>query len=283
MRGARRLLPALFAFALLVPGERAAAQSRPYSLQDVVDLVKGGVPATSILAKTKSSCINFHLTAEAGSRLRAAGATDALVAGLVSTCYKGEPAEITNVNPRPHVAPPKVVVLHDTVKVHDTPVTPVRSVSNVVPPPSPSGITAILPDGTGLNALLGQAISSKDAKNGDRVKMSVAEDLVINGRILITKGTPIIAEVSDAKPAGRFGRGGKLTLRLIGTTAVDDQPVKLRGTKEVAGDDNTGSAVALSLLYGAGFFRHGEDITFKEGYVIPVFVDQQMTITMPRR
>src|SRR2546423_6708541 len=120
MRRARFLLPALFAFALLVPGERAIAQSKPYSLDDVVDLVKGGVPTTSILAKTKSSCINFHLTAEAGARLRAAGATDALVAGLVSACYKGEPAEITNINPRPHVAPPKVVVLHDTVKVHDT-------------------------------------------------------------------------------------------------------------------------------------------------------------------
>src|SRR5207253_171956 len=114
-------------------------------------------------------------------------------------------------------------------------------------------------------------------------KMSEAKDLVINGRILNTKGTPIIAEVADVKPAGRMGRGGKLTLRLIGTTAVDDQPVKLRGSKEAAGNDNTGSALALSVFYGAGFFRHGEDIAFKEGEVFPVFVDQQMTITMPRR
>lgn len=276
MRGARRLLLTLTAFAVVVPGARADAQSRAYSLDDVVDLVKGGVPTAAILAKTKSSCIDFHLTAEAGARLRAAGASDALVAGLVSDCYKG-PAEITNVTPRTHTTPTKVVVVHDTV------VAPVRTVADVVPPPTPSRATAILPDGAGLNALLGQAISSKDAKQGDRVKMSVAEDLVVNGRILITKGTPIIAEVSEVKPAGRFGRGGKLTLRLIGTTAIDDQPVKLRGTKEVSGDDNTGSAVALSLLYGAGFFRHGEDITFKEGYVFPVFVDQQMTITMPRR
>jgi hypothetical protein len=284
MRRVRSFIVTISAIATLGPVAGISAQSRAYSIDDIIEFVKGGLSSSAILAKTKVSCIDFRVTSESAARLRAAGAGDDLVGRLISNCYKGEAAEVqitpkrTKTIPKPTT--PAVVVLHDTVRVRDTVVQPGKVIpapvvsAPVIPVPAPT----LLPEGTEIVANLDQSISSKTAKAGDRVGMTVATDLVVQGKVVVAKGTPVIAEVSEAKGAGRMGRGGKLSIKLLGTTAVDGQRVPLRGSKAESGSGNTGTVVALSVLYGAGLFLHGNDITFKEGSPFHVFVDAQMKI-----
>ena len=47
----------------------------------------------------------------------------------------------------------------------------------------------ILAEGTAINVVTAQEITSKEAKPNDPVNFTVAEDLVINGQVVVRKGT----------------------------------------------------------------------------------------------
>jgi hypothetical protein len=82
--------------ALLWSPTVAAAQGGvPYTLDQIVALVEGDWSGTDILALVRDECISFRVTQPAESRLRSAGAGEALVTGLRDVCYRGAPAART--------------------------------------------------------------------------------------------------------------------------------------------------------------------------------------------
>lgn len=292
MRCAWGPLLILSIFSTVMPARTASSQSRPYSIDDVIAFVKGGVPAASILSKAKTSCITFRLTPDVAERLQAAGAGDALIAGLVSACYKGETTPVVVAPPRQRRVPPRVVVKHDTVVIADTvrvvspPTIVVSPPVSVVPPAPviPEPVRVVVPEGTDISVALARSLSSKDATLGDRVKMVVDSNVVVNGNVAIARGTPVRAEIAEVKRAGRMGKGGRLSLRLLGTSTVDGQEVSIRATKGSSGADNMSSTIALTALFGVfGLFRHGDDMVYKEGTRFPVFTDATIKVTIPAR
>ena len=75
-----------------------------------------------------------------------------------------------------------------------------------------------------------------------------------------------------------MGKGGELNVRLeylrVGTTKV-----RLRGTKGKEGDSKTGTAVALTVLFGPiGLIKHGKEIVVKEGAPLAAFVDDDVAL-----
>src|SRR5450759_4955048 len=71
-------------------------------------------------------------------------------------------------------------------------------------PPGPvaSGPAKIAP-GTSIRLAVDEAVSSSTAKAGDPLKVVAAEDLVINGRVVIAKGAPATGRIIMAKTMGR--------------------------------------------------------------------------------
>ena len=69
----------------------AAAQSKAYSLDDLVGLLKKKVASTRVLTLAKQNCISFTMNSQAESSLRKAGATSDLVAGLHEVCSPSSP------------------------------------------------------------------------------------------------------------------------------------------------------------------------------------------------
>lgn len=291
MRYQRGLIVTMLFFSILIPARAALGQSKPYSLDDVADLVKGGVPNISILAKAKASCLSFRLSSDAAARLRDAGAGDALVSGLASACYKGEGDVVTPAPTRAKPVARRVVVIHDTVPtksvmvIHDTVTTnSVVVIHDTLPTKVVVTPTIVIPEGTGISASLAEELSSKNATLGDRVRVLVEEDVVMNGAVVIARGTPIRAEVAEVKRAGRLGKGGKLSLKLLGTTTVDGQAVAIRATKGSDGGNNTTSTIVLTVLFGPlGLFHHGNDMVYKQGTHFSVFTDTAVTLDAPRR
>lgn len=74
----------------LAPMQMSGQTSSAYSLDDVMELVKGGVPAASILSKVRVGCIGFKVSSSVAQRLRDEGASDALIDGLRGACYKSD-------------------------------------------------------------------------------------------------------------------------------------------------------------------------------------------------
>ena len=143
--------------------------------------------------------------------------------------------------------------------------------------PGPPSVA--LPDGTEFTVLTTEEITSKTATEGDLLTFKVSEDLVINGHVLIAKDTLVKGTVASVKKSGFFGRGGNLGIHIESTTTVDNQKTKLRSAKGKAGDDKTGTTVALVVLFGPlGFLKKGNQAIIKSGTAIKVYTDEAKSV-----
>src|ERR1051326_5333225 len=105
---------------------------------------------------------------------------------------------------------------------------------------------------------------------------------VIDGRVVIAKGTLAKGTVTSSVRSGRMGKGGKLGIRLESTSTVDRQRVKLRAAKGKKGDDNTASVIALTMLVSVFFLlKKGDDAKIKAGTPIQVFTDEEKAVGAP--
>jgi len=136
----------------------------------------------------------------------------------------------------------------------------------------------VLKEGTDVPLKFAQALSSKDAAEGDSVAFILAEDLVINGTTVAKAGAKATGEVTNAKKAGMMGKGGELNIRLD-HLRVGDVKVKLRGSKGREGDSKVGTAVALTVLFGpVGLIKHGKNIDIAEGTPFKAFVSDDVSL-----
>ncbi|HLY41062.1 MAG TPA: hypothetical protein VKR52_07590 [Terracidiphilus sp.] len=79
-------------------------------------------------------------------------------------------------------------------------------------PPPPAVVE--LPAGTRLRVRLDQDLGSKISQPGESFPASVADDVVVNGEVVIPRGARAEGTVIDAKPLGKFKGGALLSIRL---------------------------------------------------------------------
>lgn len=136
-----------------------------------------------------------------------------------------------------------------------------------------------IPDGTEIQVVTTEEISSKTAAENDPVDFKVDEDVKIDGHVVIAKGTLVKGIVAESEKSGRMGRSGKLNIRVESTTAVDSQKIKLRASKSGQGGDKTGSVIALSLLVSPLFLlKRGKEAKVKAGTKIKVYTDEEKKV-----
>lgn len=148
-------------------------------------------------------------------------------------------------------------------------------------PPSPPATqleTVVLHDGTPVKLKLLQRLYSKTIVAGDPVNFVVAEDVVVDGFVVIPAGSAGIGRVRNAKPARTLGRGAQLGLEMqyakAGTTRVP-----LRGTAVKSGEGKQAETVAIVVLVGiSGLIKHGSEIEVPEGTLFDAYVDQDVTL-----
>ncbi|MGB6157482.1 MAG: hypothetical protein WBH45_04305, partial [Acidobacteriaceae bacterium] len=141
----------------------------------------------------------------------------------------------------------------------------------------PSG-PIVLKEGSDVSLKFDQDLSSKTAQEGDPVALVLDQDLTIGNVVVAKAGCKAVGEVTHAKRAGMMGKGGELNMRLD-YIKVGDTRVMLRGTKGREGDDKTGTAVALTVLFGPiGLIKHGKEIDIKQGTPLKAFVADDTTL-----
>lgn len=130
-------------------------------------------------------------------------------------------------------------------------------------------------EGTPINVAVAKEVTSKEAKPNDPVDFTVAEDLVINGQVIVRKGTPAVGSVINAEKGGYMGKSGKLAVQVESTTTSDGKPLKLRAAKGREGDDKTTSTMVLTMISPAFLFRKGSDAKITPGTVVTVYVAEE--------
>ncbi len=128
----------------------------------------------------------------------------------------------------------------------------------------PTGSSSILiPARTPVIFTLDSAVSSKTALPGTQFLLKVAQDLKINGQVLIPQGTPATGEVIHAQKASGFGKAGELlvTIRYID---LNGNRIKMRSFRPYQGSNKSGTVMVVSQIpyigLFAGFIQGGEII-----------------------
>lgn len=136
-----------------------------------------------------------------------------------------------------------------------------------------------LRDGTELRLRTVRTLSSETARTGDSVEFEVAEDVVVDGIVVIAKGAKARGEVIEAKKRKSFGRSGKLNFTIDVVQAVDGSNIRLRTTKESKGDESYGKAGVVTILAGPfGALVKGKDVTIEAGTEYTIFIDGDRVI-----
>ena len=142
---------------------------------------------------------------------------------------------------------------------------------------APSG-KLVLKEGSDVTLKFDQDLSSKTAQEGDPVTLVLDQDLTVGSVVVAKAGCKAVGEVTHAKRAGMMGKGGELNIRLDYVKAGDNR-IMLRGTKGREGDDKTGTAVALTVLFGPiGLIKHGKEIDIKQGTALKAYVADDITL-----
>jgi hypothetical protein len=114
---------------------------------------------------------------------------------------------------------------------------------------------AVLAAGTPVVLKTLAPLSSRDAVQGQRVPLEVTEDVLVEGALVIPKGTHGVGEVSRVVEKGMYGKAGKLELRVL-FVEIRGTRIRLDGEVRQKGESGLGTVVAVAPLIGvsAGFF-----------------------------
>jgi hypothetical protein len=144
--------------------------------------------------------------------------------------------------------------------------------------PAASSGKLTLKEGTEVKLKFADALSSKTANEGDPVNMILDEDIKVGDVIVAKAGCKAVGTITNAKKAGMMGKAGELNMRLEHLT-VDDNKVRLRGSKGKEGQGKEGTAVALTVLFGPiGLIKHGKNVEVKAGTPLTAYVDDDINL-----
>ncbi len=146
----------------------------------------------------------------------------------------------------------------------------------------------ILHKGANIVLIFDNRLSSKTAKEGDKVKFHVAEDVMANNETVISEGTHVTGTVTKVKKRGRFGVNARIQLLMSNIMTVSGKyaPLGFKSKwQEIGGKTgeataaSVGSAVILGPLgLAAGYFVVGKTVDAKLGDKITVEVTQDTFI-----
>lgn len=142
---------------------------------------------------------------------------------------------------------------------------------------------AVLPTNTDVLVRLDQPVTSKGGKVGDTFKMTVVQDVMLGGLIVIPRGTPAFGQIAWRTGKGMFGKSAKMEIT-IDQVELNGRAVPLSGRFRAEGDGNTGATIGVGLaagLIGAAFVT-GRSAVFEAGREFRVATREALPLEMPR-
>jgi hypothetical protein len=155
---------------------------------------------------------------------------------------------------------------------------PASAVSSTTPAPENSdSSTGSVP----VRLLFAKDVNSKTAEIGDKIPMTLADDLVVNGAVVAHKGAAASVTIIQVDKTGAGGAPGNLEFQAEPLqTSVG--PLKLRGSASLEGQPHLPNAAFLIPVVGPfTLFRHGEDANIKSGTSFTAYLDSTALTPAP--
>src|ERR1700722_18273650 len=129
----------------------------------------------------------------------------------------------------------------DATKAADTPAAQTAPAAQPTPtaPPDPNAV--VIPAGSKIPLLLKQAISTKNAREGDPVYAETAFPFVVNEHMLVPAGTYIQGKIMHTEHAGRSKKRAEILIHFTSMIYPSGYTVMLPGSVEnTPGADSSG-------------------------------------------
>ena len=132
----------------------------------------------------------------------------------------------------------------------------------------------LLARGTAVPLVFASDVSSKTADVGDKISLTLAEDLKVGAVVVVKKGTPAVATVTEVDNTGMGGAPGEVFFQ-VDSLQAGSVLIKMHGTAAKEGQDKVGKAMGLMFVpvVPVGIFVHGKDAEIKQGASFTAFVD----------
>jgi hypothetical protein len=110
-----------------------------------------------------------------------------------------------------------------------------------------------VPAGSAIVVTLDQSVSSKDARTGQKLDGTIAQDVVVDGKVAVPKGSRAQLSVADVQASGRLSTPAKLWLK-IDSIEVKGRTYRTvtRWSGQTGPNHNERNVVAIGGGTGAG-------------------------------
>ena len=174
-----------------------------------------------------------------------------------------------------------------------TPCAVLAQVDNVAAiPPSPAPViapiqpvgngSAVLRTGTPVILKLSEELTTKDKKLkiNQRFQMEVAENVLVDGIVVIPAGSPAVGEITDVRNKGMWGKSGKFSAQILYVT-VNGRQIRMSGVFDNKGTAGGIGAVAVSavIFAPAGFFISGTNAKLPIGTPLKGFIGEDVPLS----
>ncbi|MFZ0580032.1 MAG: SH3 domain-containing protein [Candidatus Acidiferrales bacterium] len=184
----------------------APATELPLDNRDILKMRGMRLSDGVIISKIKSSKCDFDTSPAALQKLRSAGLPDQVILAMIQA---------------PHASDEPATKPVDTVDVN-------------------------IPDGTAIAVVQNADISSDGLQQGTIVKMTVVQDVVVNGLILFQRGAEARARVIAITEPGRMGHPGAVSWAMQDVDAANGDLVPIDFTSTVTSANPSGGVAAPS-------------------------------------
>jgi hypothetical protein len=138
----------------------------------------------------------------------------------------------------------------------------------------------ILRAGAPIPVALSEALTTKGKrlKVGQRVQLEVAQDVLLNGRVVVPARSPVEGVLTEVRNKGMWGKSGGIHLQIKSVT-INGSNIRLKGDMDSRGDTGTAGVVgAIAIMPLAGFFVTGTSAEMPLNMPGRAFLDQDVAL-----
>jgi hypothetical protein len=190
-----------------------------------------------------------------------------------------------------HSVPQLTVIATALPQAAPTPAASATAVATAIasgaPAPPIPGMR-LVPAGTQVPVSPTDKISSATAQVGDIIVIAAAQDVVVDGYVVVAKGAGGQAEIAAVERAHGNGGSGQLGIKMDWISAVDGERILLTSTLKSAseedrkGGSSTATILSYALLGPVGLFfhnfSHGKEVVIDSSKILTAFTDSNVHI-----
>jgi hypothetical protein len=165
-----------------------------------------------------------------------------------------------------------------TVPASNAPVVVPGSQNVTVVPQQVTG--DVLRAGSPVPVVLSEPLTTKGKglKVGQKVRLEVAQDVMVNGRLVIPARSPVEGVLTEVRNKGMWGKSGGIKLK-ISSVNINGANIRLTGDMDDRGETGTAGVVGAVVAFPlAGFFVTGTSAEMPLGMPGRAFLDQDIAL-----